>query len=66
MSGSEGGGIEANRCFLPLYLLAKHTCRSDIGAQPRMAAKRKRRGWLLCAKLAVNFAISIWCEPASP
>jgi hypothetical protein len=20
-SGSEGGGIEANRCFLPLYLL---------------------------------------------
>jgi hypothetical protein len=21
MSGSEGGGIETNRCFLPLYLL---------------------------------------------
>ena len=23
MSGSEGGGIEANRCFLPLYLLTE-------------------------------------------
>jgi hypothetical protein len=24
MSGSEGGGIEANRCFLSLLLLAEH------------------------------------------
>jgi hypothetical protein len=23
-SGSEGGGIEANRCFLPLYLLRQN------------------------------------------
>jgi hypothetical protein len=25
MSGSEGGGIETNRCFLPLYLLSDPT-----------------------------------------
>jgi hypothetical protein len=32
-SGSEGGGIEANRCFLPLYLL-KPVCMAHGSLSP--------------------------------
>lgn len=31
-----------------------------------MADTRKRPGWLLCAKLAVIFEISIWLESRKP
>jgi hypothetical protein len=31
-SGSEGGGIEANRCFLPLYLLANSKTTPNVNA----------------------------------
>jgi hypothetical protein len=33
-SGSEGGGIEANRCFLPLYLLQGHPPSRRLDSQP--------------------------------
>jgi hypothetical protein len=37
MSGSEGGGIETNRCFLPLYLLRL------AARRPRSASRAGRR-----------------------